>query len=186
MTLMLTDEEKVCLRENLEYIISLFCDAHEELKKYCSNLSEEILSKYFEYSYERTIFFSPEGAIDTYHNYYCFVFATIMKSIFPEFNFYARFDEEHVAIGESDYIFDICGIYKSKNGEFRDMEDAEYFDATNDDDFLFDLNHYFSKLNKDLENKLRELFYRKVREFLESKIISNKHSRTLISTKLCR
>ncbi len=174
MTLLFTDEEKVCLKENLEYVICLFYDAHEELKKYCSGLSEDLLSTYFEYSYERIIFFSPKGAKDTYHNYYCFVFATIMKNIFPEFKFYARFDEEHVALGDSDYIFDICGIYKKQNGEFRDIEGALYFDVTNDEDFLFDLNHYFSKLHRDLENKLRELFYSKVRNFLESKMISNK------------
>lgn len=170
-----SSDEIVQLKNNLEVVIDIFCKSHERLKKELSRLNEQNLLYYFpkydwdkdNIDFERKKFFSIGGARDTYYNYYCYVFAFIMKELFNDFAYYERFDGTHVALGCEKYIFDVCGIYYELNGEIYDSNGDLYWNAEEDEWFLCELK-YFGRLHEELENRLRKIFYRNLKIYLKN------------------
>lgn len=160
--------------EKLEYLIELFSKSHEDLKRELLSFDEVTFDEYFfkdgyeqkDIIFERNQFFSDAKV--TYHEYYCYVFAKIFKELFPELNYYERYDGAHVAIGNDNFIFDICGIYQVlDNGEVYDSEGFLYWSSEDDEWFLDELN-YFGRLNSVLEARLREIFFQNISTYIQS------------------
>ncbi len=153
-----SEEERQFLKDNINEVISIFCESHEELKKKMKDNKKD-LKQLFESNDSIRIFFSESSY--TFKAGYCFYFTRIMKTIFPDFEFYFNEDVNHVIIGNGNLFFDINGVV-SIFSEQLDM--YTYFLATKEN--LQTVRNRFLYLDNEIYIELKSIFYNKIKEYL--------------------
>lgn len=161
----LTDEERIYLEENLNDVIELFKDAHEELRLELKSKCTRTRNKLERSDFTYLLFKEP---ITCYTYGYCFYFARITKTIFPHSEFVVNEVNDylkHVFLKLDSNVFDI--EYNDKKSETTLM----YRDA-NEKDLKY-ITKWFGHMDIDMYEKLKYKFYRNIKSYLADKQISS-------------
>ncbi len=165
----LTEEELDFLSNNISDVVELFKEAHievkEELMNMCNTSRHKILNN--NKSYKKILTY-PTTA---YNNGYCFYFARIMKTLFPDSAFVVIHDDyeliDHIAI---EYKGNLIDINFNDDEKTFDLSNSQY--ATKKD--LSYANNMFHEMNNEIYEKLKYKFLRNIKDYLDKKINKTK------------
>ena len=165
----LTEEELEFLSNNIADVVELFKEAHIEVKvelQYmCNTIRHKILDNNNSY---KKILLQPETA---YNDGYCFYFARIIKTIFPDSNFIVIQDDyeliDHIALEYNGELIDINFNDEEKpfdlsNAKYANIEDLSY------------ANNMFHSMNNEIYEKLKYKFLRNVKSYLNKNFYKKK------------